>query len=312
MSKTGKFAAVCAGVLVAGLVIGAAGYALGGVRGFDKLADKHDWIQGTPGDRVIIGQTVDSYDSVELTGNADVYLITEEYYKDQAWLDKHELLSSTEADSAGDHQVVCIKGEKVPDPEISVQDGVLKIHAKEKNNSGLNLNFSMNDWTPKVLICCPKEELQSIRTEVDTGDIVMGGISYKKAIMETDTGDISAQKTQGESLAVKCDTGDISLGGEVKDAIKIKTDTGDIKLSDTTANTVEITSDTGDIFFEAKEAIDNYSLDLHSDTGDVVITESGKKTIELDDISSRFTRVGGSKKLTFDTDTGDIHLSFGK
>ena len=293
MSKTGKFAAVCAGVLVAGLIIGAAGYALGGVRGFDKLADKHDWIQGAPGDRVIIGQTVDSYDSVELTGNADVYLVTEEYYKDQAWLDKHELLSSTEADSAGEHQVVCIKGEKVPDPQISVQDGVLKIYAKEKNNSGLNLNFSMTDWTPKVLVCCPKDELMSIRAEVDTGDIVLGGISYKKAVMETDTGDISAQKTQGESLAVKCDTGDISLAGDVKDVIKIK-------------------ADTGDIFFEAKEAIDNYSLDLHSDTGDVVITESGKKTIELDDISSRFTRVGGSKKLTFDTDTGDIHLSFGK
>ena len=39
MSKAGKLAAVCAAVLVVGLALGAAGYALGGVKGFDKVSE---------------------------------------------------------------------------------------------------------------------------------------------------------------------------------------------------------------------------------------------------------------------------------
>ena len=278
MSKAGKLAAVCAAVLVVGLALGAAGYALGGVKGFDKVSEKHSWIGGTPGERVVYAEGEPGFDAVEVTGNASVYLVTEKYFKDQKWLDKNELLSATEADIAGENQVVIIKGEKIPDPQISLEDGVLRIYAKEKKTN-ISFNFSSVDVTPKILICCPDKEYTDFSVNVDTGDIILGG-----------TGDVILSGTFGKT--------------------QIKVDTGDIKLSGTYDKGADINSDTGDVVLKAKAGIDAFDLDLRTDTGDIVISENGQKTIVLDDESPSFTRKGSGQLFKVDVDTGDILLSF--
>ena len=308
MNKAGKVAAVCAAVLVIGLALGAAGYALGGIKGFDKVSEKHSWIGGTPGERVVYAEGEPGFDAVEVTGNADGYLVTEKYFKDQGWLNKNELLSATEADIAKENQVVIIKGEKVPDPQISLEDGVLKIYAKEKN-SKISFSFSSVSWAPKILICCPDKDYAEFNVNVDTGDVVLGGVSYKKASLETDTGDVIAAEAKGEEQVMKSDTGDIKLSGTFGKT-QIKVDTGDIKLAGTFNEGAEVHTDTGDVSLKAKSGIDAFDLDLNTDTGDIIISENGQKTIVLDDNSSSFTRKGNGPLLKIETDTGDILLSF--
>ncbi|MBQ6353414.1 MAG: DUF4097 family beta strand repeat protein [Lachnospiraceae bacterium] len=308
MSKAGKLAAVCAAVLVVGLALGAAGYALGGVKGFYKVSEKHSWIGSTPGERVVYAEGEPGFDAVEVTGNASVYLVTEKYFKDQKWLDKNELLSATEADIAGENQVVIIKGEKIPDPQISLEDGVLRIYAKEKKTN-ISFNFSSVDVTPKILICCPDKEYTDFSVNVDTGDIILGGVSYKKASLETDTGDVIAKEAKGDEQVMKSDTGDVILSGTFGKT-QIKVDTGDIKLAGTYNKGADINSDTGDVVLKAKAGIDAFDLDLRTDTGDIVISENGQKTIVLDDESPSFTRKGSGQLFKVDVDTGDILLSF--
>ena len=307
MSKAGKVASICAAVLVIGLILGGAGYALGGVKGIDKVAEKHSWIGGTPGERVVYAEGEPGFDAVEVTGNADVYLVTEKYFKNQAWLDKKELLSASEADIAEENQVVVIKGEKVPDPQISLEDGVLRIFAKEKK--GVSINFSSVNVTPKILICCPDKEYTEFNVNVDTGDVVLGGVSYKKASLETDTGDVIAKEAKGEEQVVKTDTGDLKFSGTFGKS-QFKADTGDIKLAGTYNGDTEIKSDTGDIILKTEDGIDAFDLDLSTDTGEIVISENGQKTIVMDDESPSLTRKGSGKMLKIDADTGDILLSF--
>ena len=201
-----------------------------------------------------------------------------------------------------------LKGEKIPDPQISLEDGVLRIYAKEKKTN-ISFNFSSVDVTPKILICCPDKEYTDFSVNVDTGDIILGGVSYKKATLETDTGDVIAKEAKGDEQVIKSDTGDVILSGTFGKT-QIKVDTGDIKLSGTYDKGADINSDTGDVVLKAKAGIDAFDLDLRTDTGDIVISENGQKTIVLDDESPSFTRKGSGQLFKVDVDTGDILLSF--
>ncbi len=285
-----KVTMICVTVLIVGLVFAAAGYALGGVRGLDKVSEKHDWIRSSPGDRVVRGWTVEDFDSVEVTGNADVFLATDDFYTSRSWQDECELLSSTEMDDIGKNKISVICGDKVPEPDVRVEGGVLKIEAKEKKNSGISINFSDVNWTPKILICCPKTALKSVKVDVDTGDVVFCGISYKRAELATDTGDIVMNKVKGEGQKIKSDTGDIVL------------------LGDLSGNT-DIKIDTGDVDFKTSVSFTDLTMDLKADTGDITVADGGEVVAELDSVPSSYKHEGGKNKLTVDSDTGDISVS---
>ncbi len=285
-----KAAVICTLVLVVGLIFAGIGFALGGVKGFDKLSEKHSWIRTSPGDRVIRDWTVDDYDSIEVTGNADIYLVTDDYYTSQIWQDDHKLLSPTEMDNIGKNKIAVIAGEKVPEPEVAVEGGVLKIKAKTKKQSGISLNFSDLNWVPKILICCRKTALNSVSISVDTGDVVLSGISYKKASLETDTGDIVMKKVTGAGQQIRIDTGDVALEG-------MFTGTTDIK------------GDTGDILVKTAAALNDLNMDLKTDTGDIVVSENGSVVAEADSVPASFSRDGGKHSLTVHNDTGDITVS---
>ncbi len=286
-STLGKVAIVCTAVLITGLILGGIGYALGGVRDFDKVSEKHSWIKGSPGDKVVTDETVEDFSSIEVTGDADVFAVTEKYYKNPSWLEDMKLLSSTELSSAGENKVVIVKGEKVADPEVSCENGVLRINAKENDHTGLSLNFSARDWTPAILICCPEKKLESVNINVDTGDLMFGGISCKECTIETDTGDIVMKDIKSQGQTIKSDTGDVSITGTLE-------------------GTSQIELDTGDFLYKTPAALADLTLDLKTDTGDIILSEDGNVSIELDDTEQSFKQSGGKDALTIDVDTGDI------
>lgn len=305
-----KTAIVCAVILVIGLAVGGIGYALGGARGLNKIAEKHDWIIGPTDKRTVTGQQVDTFHSVEVTGDADVYLVTEDYYKNQAWLADEELLSTDGINNADVYHVFVIKAEKLPEPVISVNNDTLQITTKEKH--GVSFNFSDLSWTPKILICCPKEEMSSIRVSVDTGDVMMGGITYDDATIGTDTGDIETEHVIGEAQTIETDTGSVDLAGVFRKNTKVTSDTGDIDLTGTFIGSVEASSDTGDISFDTADFLKSYGdIDLKSDTGDISIEENGMDVADIDSTPAHYARSGEGTKLTMKTDTGDLELYFG-
>ena len=217
-------------------------------------------------------------------------LSSEDYYRDQSWLSDNELLTSTETDSAGEHRIAVIKGDKVPEPEIKVENGVLKIHAKERKTN-VSLDFSELSHTPRILICCPKEELSSLNIHVDTGDVELAGISYNEALIETDTGDIVTAAVRGGKQSIRTDTGDVDLSGSFSESTVVKSDTGDIELTGICTGVIDITSDTGEFSFETKAAFADFGdIELKSDTGDISVEEGDNEIAEID--SAETIKVG--------------------
>lgn len=307
-----KLATVCAIILVAGLAIGGAGYALGGVKGLDKVADEHDWISTSPGERAVAGQAYDSFDSVEVTGNASVYVVSERFYKDQRWLEETELLSSDETDQADVFHVIVIKPKDIPAPKISVENSLLKIDAKEKE-SGISFDFSSGEQRiPQILICCPEEKMNTISVDVDTGHIFLGGITYKEASLETDTGYVRTDGVIGDKQKMDSDTGDVNLSGVFTELTKASSDTGDVNLSGEFLGAVEAESDTGNVVLETASFLKAFGeIDLSSDTGDISVKEGGSDIATIDSTPARYTRNGAGTKLKVESDTGDIKVRFG-
>ncbi len=288
-----KLAAVCALVLIIGLVFAGAGYALGGVKGLDKVSEKHDWIMGSPGERSAASKDAGRFNAVEAEGDADIFLVTKECFENENWLQSFDLLSGEEAAMAKEGSVVVIKGEKAAQPEITNEDGLLKIKAKPRKQHGLSLNFSKVSWNPVILVCCPQETLKSVSIKVDTGDVVLDGISYKKLTLNSDTGDIVMKNVTGSSQKIKCDTGDVSVTGDL-------------------TGTTDIQSDTGDVLFTTNTPIADVNMDLACDTGDIVISSAGNVVKEIEDSPSSYTQQGGRDTLTIKTDTGDITVICGE
>ena len=86
LSKLSKFFIICAAVVFVGMVCAIAGAVNGGIEDIDKLADNYDWIQGSPGERGVTAQKVEDYHSIEVTGDADVWIVGREFYKKASWL----------------------------------------------------------------------------------------------------------------------------------------------------------------------------------------------------------------------------------
>ena len=290
LSKLSKFFIICAAVVFVGMVCAIAGAVNGGIEDIDKLADNYDWIQGSPGERGVTAQKVEDYHSIEVTGDADVWIVGREFYKKASWLADQEILEPTEYDVIGKNQVCVVCGDKIEQPEIMVENGVLKINAHTAEFNGFSLNLSDTTFTPKILICAPKDVLQSLTVSGETGDVNVLGVSWEDAKIWLNTGDVNMEGVKSGGLSVEIDTGYTGLQGEFMRTTQVSSDTGDVEI-DTTLSKAE------------------YALSLKSETGTVEVEEPGEKSFR-DETSDGIIEKGGPHKLIAGTDTGEVRVRF--
>ena len=191
LSNLAKFFIICAAVFFVGLVCTIIGVAAGGFEGINKIAEKYDWIQGDPGERTVISQTVEDFQSVAVTGYADYWIVGRDFYKSEKWLADQDLLTEKEAALIEPNQVSIICGENADKPEIKVEKGVLTIDAGAKDVSGISFSTSDAPWNPEVLICVPDEVLESLTASSEIGDINCLGVAWKNARIELNSGTVN-------------------------------------------------------------------------------------------------------------------------
>ncbi|SFB29169.1 Putative adhesin [Acetitomaculum ruminis DSM 5522] len=303
----------------------------GGLKGCSKLFGKFSKKSVSSGRQTITDESFDSFDSIEVEGNANVYMVTEDYFKNPTWLSENELLDSTQADKADVYHVIVIREKSIPEPKISLNKGHLKIDSNRDNNWLFGI-FSDNDLATEILICCPKKEMKSLKVDVDTGNIMLGEISYKKAEFETDTGYIQLTNVAGDKQDIQSDTGDlfisgkfngkieadsdtgdVNLSGEFKEKVKATSDTGSVCISGNFNKDIDINSDTGDITIKTPSDIKSSGeINLETDTGDIIIKENGKDIEKIDGSPAKYSHEGSGKRIKVQSDTGDIVLSFGE
>lgn len=291
MSKLTKFFIICSAVFVIGTGMAVGGCAAGGVADIDKLADKYDWISGSPGELQI--ETVQGleFDSIEVNGTMDVHivglsgsrngLITDDADDiiDEFGGDMSILYNS----AAGD--VVISHGSNVTAPAVNTENGVLKIYGMEQESSGFELNLTGEGRNPDVLIFCDDEMLSSINVNNPYGDTDVYGVGYGNAVVTSDAGDIDINGVSSGGLTASANYGDIELNGIFRGVTDVK-------------------SETGDIDFESSVSRNEFSIYVQTDTGTI---EDGD--IELDGDS--YTQPGGANTLKLNSEYGDIEFRFG-
>ena len=292
LSKLAKFFIICAAVFFVGLVCAIAGVATGGVQNIEKLADHYDWIQDGPGERGVTAQEVEEYNAIEFTGDADLCIVGKEFYKKASWLADQDMLEQTELDVIGKNKVIVIAGDEVPQPEINVENGVLKIDMGETDYSGINLNMSDAPYYPQILVCAPVDTLQSLNVSSGTADVHVLGVAWENADIELNTGDIQMEGVKSGGLTAQTDTGDIEIQGEF--------------LRMTTA-----TGKTGDVEIDTALPKSEYAFELDTDTGDISVKEGSQDAVEYENAGDGIRENGGPHRIIAKTDTGDVEVHFG-
>lgn len=292
LSKLAKFFIICAAVFFVGLVCTIAGVATGGVQNIEKLAEHYDWIQAGPGERGVTAQEVEEYNAIEFTGDADLYIVGKEFYKKASWLADQDMLEQTELDVIGKNKVIVIAGDEVTQPTIEVENGVLKINAVEKDDSGINLDMSDAPYYPQILVCAPTQTLEHLTVSGEVGDVELLGIAWKNAKIELNVGNIDMEGVESAGLDMKMDSGDIEIQGEFKKTTSAISDAGDIEI-DTSLPKAE------------------YAYELSSDAGDVKVKDGSEDAMEYEAPENAIKENGGPHKIIAITDSGDVEVHFG-
>lgn len=324
-SKAAKFFIVCGIIFAIGLTSTILGAAFGGIEGFKQVAEKRNWIYDGPGDMVMNYAGQEDFHSVSVQGDLDVCFVAENYFKNEDWQDEHDLKDVLVGSMAADAEtlpitesgkitpepgsVLVIRGEKVEQPEINVNKGVLNIKASETTENGIHLNISTAPTTPVVYIFCKDDELKSIKSDTLAGDIELWGVTFDKADFDSASGDLLMNGITGKALTADLTSGDVEIKGELTDGTSIKAISGDVELSGSFTGETRIEASSGDVDFGTKLGSDKYDIKVDALSGDLNIKE-GDQYEELDDVPVHFTRKGSPNKLNIEVSSGDVTLSF--
>ena len=326
-SNTAKFFIVCAVVFGIGLLATVLGAAFGGIEGFQKVAEKRNWISAGPGELTSDYINVGDFDKVKIDGDIDVFLITEEYYTNSEWLEDHDLknlvggtvakaivqsaeLSEDETAAPEAGHVLIAHGDKAEAPKVSVEKGVLNITAPRSSMEGISIDFSSTPATPIVCVFCTEDMLASIRADAASGDIWCCGISFDKANIKSASGDVNMTKVNGNNTIIEVTSGDAALSGKFSKSTSIDSKSGDICLGGTILGETDLNSASGDVEIDTKLSAKKYEIKAEALSGDIVMSEGGTD-VELDDEEeNKLTLEGGPNKIAVRTLSGDIDLSF--
>ena len=301
MSKLAKFFIVCAAVCVLGIVMTFAGYAAGGVDGLEKVADKHEWLNVGPNSTETDVHNVGEFQSIEAEGSMDIAVIAPGEATDFDE-DVPEFVEDIYAEGvAGTVVVNWGKGEEAPD--VTNDNGVLKIKGSTETFENVEVNLSGEDPSPDVVVFCSDKELESININGKYGDVSIAGVNVKKTSVVVEAGDLELGGLTGSEVAAETKNGDINADYTVCDMMSLKAKSGDVNIEGCDG---EISAETtyGDIEFETKLPQKQYEISVSTNSGTISIGE-----VEIES-ENEFSLPGGPNKLTLKTDTGDIDADF--
>ena len=299
MSKLAKFFIICAAVCVLGIMMTFAGYAAGGADNLDKVAEKHDWLNIGPNATETDLLPVGEFKSIEAEGSLDIAVIAPG--RD---LDDEEVPDFIEGIyTEGVVGSVAVKwGNHTGMPEVTNDNGVLKIKGSTEAIDGAVVNLSGDDPSPDVVVFCSADELESISINGMYGDTAIVCVKSKSTRVTAESGDIEIEDVESGEIAAETNTGDIYADDIVSSKMTLKTGTGDIDISEC-AGEISAETTTGDIEFATVLPQSQFEMDLALNTGEISVNDDA---IEQKEFRSK----GAPNKIVFRTDTGDIDADF--
>ncbi|MDO4176360.1 MAG: DUF4097 family beta strand repeat-containing protein [Bacillota bacterium] len=290
MNKLMKFFIICAITFVVGLGLCLGGVFSGGVDGINKVAEDHDWLDGSPGKMQIETLSNQDFESVEVTGQVEMVFVGAEFMTtDSDWHLPDSLASTIKEDIPEEGTVLICHGENVAAPEYNIEDGVLKIEGGAPDDGVVSMNFSSDDGVPKVVVFCGDRMLKNITTSNNWCDVVMLGIAFENASISGSDNDVFMEAVQSENLKIDGNCTDVQLHGAFH-------------------GTVDVTTNDADVIIETSVNRDKYAVDIDAEYGDIEL-DNGE--IEIDGYPWKYSCEGGPNKIIVKNSCGDVEVFYG-
>ena len=187
----------------------------------------------------------------------------------------------------------------------TVTDGVLNIGYEDKRAwSEKMFNFS----SPRITIYLPDGDYGALTIDASTGDISLQvGAKFESIKIDLSTGDIFLGGISASSIDATVSTGKINMDGiECSGAIKLKSSTGNVNLSNIKCASFESVGTTSDLCIE--NAVVSENVKIERNTGDTVLKNVQCASFEATGSTGALKLVSVIVSGTFksERDTGDI------
>ena len=290
MSKLLKFFLICAIVFCVGLGFTIGGVCADGVEGINKVADNHNWLDGSPGKMQIEKMKGQEFDSVEVTGMVETVFVGTEYMTTDSDWPLPDCLASTIKENIPEQGTVLIcHGENIEAPDYTVEEGVLKIKGGSADGGVISMNFTFDDGVPKAIIFCGDKRLKNITVSNNFCDVTLLGVAYENASISCSNNDVFMECVKSGNLVIDGDATDVGLHGDFYGITNITTKNSDVEI-ETCENRAE------------------YAMDIFAENGDIEL-DNGE--VEIDEYPWKYSCEGGPNKIVVKNSLGDVKVYFG-
>lgn len=295
--KWAKPAAICAGLVVVGLLLVRVGThqlfgSLGNwrdgtvteeetVTAIDQVIVTEDLQPGAAiqnGDHMMLSTALPELESIVIEGVSDnVTIVTgnrAEYILEMGYASRENL-------------------------DYSVKDGTLYIVGELENV------FSIGYEPGEITVVVPAwAEFSWVSVKAEMGDVFLEKVNAQSAELETDLGNVSVTEGAYGSLDCESDMGDVLVTDVTADMLKCSSDSGNVDAISFTAKETELDADLGGITAIAAGRPEDYALELEVDLGEIRLNGMT--------VSSPYHSQGrdAGKSIKATADTGGVILDF--
>ena len=282
-------AAMAALLLMAGVLLAAAGWAMGGRTelnfrefqwewppfhvGSKAAEDRTDYEDGARGLEALTAVDVD------IALGDVVFQVAEDYGVALSW-----------RRGATDYAL-----------HYEVDDGVLRAWSTGGNRGGLGPESAEGH----VTVYLPADAvLEQVAVDASLGDVRLDGIQAVRADLTLDLGDLTLDNCKFSEADCTVSLGDLNgTGLTVTEGLAVRADLGTVSLAGDLGGQNEIDADLGDVIFRTSLENGSFGYDLSADLGGI--------SVDGETCGAQTERAGGEHWLQISADLGDIEVLFG-
>ena len=133
--------------------------------------------------------------------------------------------------------------------------------------AGANVDISNGNGAVRVDGGDAGVSFPTVTIATDNGPIELRGVEAKVINLQNDNDSVSAENVTADTLRVETDNGSIDLNGVQADDISLRTGNDNVRMESVEADALEAVTDNGDVTFDGLTVRE--SLSLQTDNGDI-------------------------------------------
>ena len=143
----------------------------------------------------------------------------------------------------------------------------------------------------------------NLRLNATSGDASVNSCQIDEISMDHTSGTISMNDVTSKKVTINSTSGDLNANNAVTDEINVDVTSGTITAIDCDFKNVKINGTSSDVNMNLKGDVSDYDYDIDTLSGEVAVD-----TMQMDHTYA--TKNGKNNKITIDTTSGDVTISF--